>query len=55
MKKILEETRNKLNAMLDSNKYTKAEILKVIQQLDKLIVYYYKSISCKRNLELNLK
>lgn len=54
MKKILEETRNKLNAMLDSNKYTSEEILKVSQQLDRLIVYYYKVIKCER-VELNLK
>ncbi|MEY7998944.1 aspartyl-phosphate phosphatase Spo0E family protein [Clostridium sp. Mt-5] len=42
MEKLLEELRDKLNKMLDSNKYTNEEILEVSQQLDKLIVYYYK-------------
>jgi len=37
----LEELRDKLNIMLDSNKYSEEEILKVSQELDKLIVKYY--------------
>ncbi|MEY8000687.1 aspartyl-phosphate phosphatase Spo0E family protein [Clostridium sp. Mt-5] len=42
MEKILEKLRNKLNGMLNSNEYTSKEILQVSQQLDELIVYYYK-------------
>ncbi|MDF2505109.1 aspartyl-phosphate phosphatase Spo0E family protein [Clostridium sp.] len=38
MCKKLEELRDKLNKMLDSDKYTDEEILKVSQKLDKLIV-----------------
>jgi hypothetical protein len=43
MCKKLEELRDKLNKMLDSDEYTDEEILKVSQKLDKLIVNYYKS------------
>lgn len=43
MCKDLEETRDKLNKMLDSDEYTDEEILKASQQLDKLVVDYYKS------------
>lgn len=43
MEKNLEELRNKLNIMVDSDKYTYEEILQVSQKLDRLIVYYYKS------------
>ncbi|AND84474.1 hypothetical protein CTDIVETGP_1216 [Clostridium tyrobutyricum DIVETGP] len=40
---VLEKLRDKLNKMMDSDEYTDAEILKVSQKLDELIVYYYKS------------
>lgn len=43
MCKKLEELRDKLNKMLDSDKYKSEEILKVSQKLDKLIINYYKS------------
>ncbi|AGK97363.1 aspartyl-phosphate phosphatase Spo0E family protein [Clostridium pasteurianum] len=43
MCKKLEKLRDKLNRMLDSDKYTYEEILEVSQKLDKLVVDYYKS------------
>lgn len=43
MCKKLEELRDKLNRMLLSNEYTDEEILLVSQQLDNLVVDYYKS------------
>ncbi|MBP2031892.1 hypothetical protein J2Z42_000557 [Clostridium algifaecis] len=43
MNETIEELRDKLNKMLDSNEYTREEILKTSVQLDKLIVFYYKS------------
>ncbi|MFL0197644.1 Spo0E family sporulation regulatory protein-aspartic acid phosphatase [Clostridium sp. WILCCON 0269] len=42
MKNILEEVRDNLHTMLDSDKFTNEEILETSQQLDKLIVSYYK-------------
>lgn len=42
MEKLMNTLRDKLNKMLNSNKYTYNEILSVSQQLDELIVYYYK-------------
>ncbi|MFL0198656.1 Spo0E family sporulation regulatory protein-aspartic acid phosphatase [Clostridium sp. WILCCON 0269] len=41
MKKVLEKVRDKLNFMLDSDKFTNEEILAVSQELDRLIVAYY--------------
>ncbi|MCI1969643.1 aspartyl-phosphate phosphatase Spo0E family protein [Clostridium luticellarii] len=43
LEKLLEKLRDKLNKMLESDKYTTDEILEISQQLDKLIVSYYKS------------
>lgn len=37
----LEELRDKLYIMLDSNEYSAEEILNASQELDKLIVNYY--------------
>ncbi|MFL0195646.1 Spo0E family sporulation regulatory protein-aspartic acid phosphatase [Clostridium sp. WILCCON 0269] len=42
MKEILEKVRDKLNSMLDSDKFTNEEILAVSQELDRLIFAYYK-------------
>jgi hypothetical protein len=39
---LLEKKRKKLNLMLLSDKYSSEEILKVSQELDKLIVCHYK-------------
>lgn len=39
----LENLRDKLNEMIVSDEYTDEEILKVSQQLDELVVDYYKS------------
>ncbi|WP_368487578.1 Spo0E family sporulation regulatory protein-aspartic acid phosphatase [Clostridium sp. BJN0013] len=41
MKEMLEKVRDKLNFMLDSNKFTNEEILAVNQELDRLILAYY--------------
>ena len=38
----MEELRERLNKMLDSNEYSSSEILEVSQQLDILIVKYYR-------------
>ena len=43
MCKNLEELRDKLNRMVISDEYTDEEVLQVSQQLDKLVVSYYKS------------
>ncbi|WP_147564646.1 aspartyl-phosphate phosphatase Spo0E family protein [Clostridium tyrobutyricum] len=43
LEEVLDKLRDKLNAMMASDKYTDEEILKVSQRLDELIVYYYKS------------
>ncbi|AZV57656.1 aspartyl-phosphate phosphatase Spo0E family protein [Clostridium sp. AWRP] len=45
MKETLEKVRNKLYTMLDSGEFTDEEILSVSQELDKLIVSYYKLTS----------
>ncbi|WP_242866979.1 aspartyl-phosphate phosphatase Spo0E family protein [Clostridium coskatii] len=45
MKEALEKVRNKLYTMLDSGEFTDEEILSVSQELDKLIVSYYKLAS----------
>ncbi|WP_368490124.1 Spo0E family sporulation regulatory protein-aspartic acid phosphatase [Clostridium sp. BJN0013] len=42
MKEILEKIRDKLNNMLDSGEFTSDEILAVSQELDKLILAYYR-------------
>ncbi len=42
MEKMLEELRDQLNSMVNSNEFTTEEILAVSQELDKLIVSYYK-------------
>lgn len=41
MNKNLEELREELYIMLDSNEYSYDEILNVSQELDKLIINYY--------------
>ncbi|WP_373845371.1 Spo0E family sporulation regulatory protein-aspartic acid phosphatase [Clostridium sp.] len=41
MKEMLEKVRDKLNFMLDSDKFTDEEILAVSQELDRLILTYY--------------
>jgi hypothetical protein len=41
MKNALENLRDKLHNMLDSNEYSYEDILKVSEDLDKLIVKYY--------------
>lgn len=41
MKKTMEDLREKLYVMLDSNECSYEEILQVSQELDKLIVHYY--------------
>lgn len=41
MKKTMEELREELYIMLDSNEFSYEEILRVSQELDKLIVHYY--------------
>ena len=41
---LIEELRDKLYTMLNSNKYSDEEILTVSQELDKLIVNYYNII-----------
>ena len=46
---LLEELRDKLFIMLDSNTYSKEEILKISEELDKLIVDYYKTIIEEQN------
>jgi len=38
----MEELREQLNNMLDSNEYSSSEILEVSQKLDILIVKYYR-------------
>lgn len=42
MKEMLEKIRDKLNNMLDSGEFTNDEILAVSQELDRLILTYYK-------------
>jgi hypothetical protein len=42
MKEMLEKVRDKLNFMLDSDKFTNEEIVAVSQELDRLILAYYK-------------
>lgn len=51
MKNTLEKVRNKLYTMLDSGEFTDEEILSVSQELDKLILSYYKlsSLSLPEN------
>ncbi|OAA83285.1 aspartyl-phosphate phosphatase Spo0E family protein [Clostridium ljungdahlii] len=42
MNTLLEKVRNRLYNMLDSGEFTDEEILSVSQELDKLILSYYK-------------
>ena len=42
IEEMLEKTRTKLHTMLDSGNFTYEEILSVSQELDKLILSYYK-------------
>mgnify|MGYP002411302813 FL=1 len=42
IEELLEKTRVKLYTMLDSGNFTYEEILSVSQELDKLILSYYK-------------
>lgn len=42
MEKILEKLREQLNSMVNSDEFTTEEILAVSQELDELIVSYYK-------------
>ncbi|OAA94776.1 aspartyl-phosphate phosphatase Spo0E family protein [Clostridium coskatii] len=42
MNTLLEKVRNRLYNMLDSDEFTDEEILSVSQELDKLILSYYK-------------
>lgn len=41
MKNTIEKLRDKLHNMLESNEYSYEDILKVSEDLDKLIVKYY--------------
>ncbi|AGK97159.1 aspartyl-phosphate phosphatase Spo0E family protein [Clostridium pasteurianum] len=43
MKKTMEELREELQIMLDSNECSYEEILHMSQELDKLIIDYYSS------------
>lgn len=41
MENELEDLREQLNCMLDSKEYSYGDILKISEELDKLIVKYY--------------
>jgi hypothetical protein len=49
---MLEKTRVKLYTMLDSDDFTYEEIVSVSQELDKLILSYYKLSSLNLSKEL---
>lgn len=51
MENKMEQIREKLNAMLESEEYTSQEILDISQELDKLIVWYYSSKTNDDDLE----
>lgn len=49
METELEKLRDKLHTMLDSNEYSYKEILKVSEDLDKLVVRYHNNYKTDAN------